>query len=27
LTTSEGLYNHYEAVRGRLKWKIGLIKK
>jgi hypothetical protein len=27
LTASEGLYNHYEAVRGRLEWKIGLIKK
>jgi hypothetical protein len=28
LTTSEGLPNHFEAVRGRLKWKkIGLMKK
>ncbi len=26
LTTSEGLYNHYSAVRGRL-WVLGLIKK
>jgi histidinol dehydrogenase len=28
LTTSEGLPNHFEAVRGRLKWKkTGLMKK